>query len=86
MRLFRRRPDSVAHYVILPLDDPKLAEHARRLADFAAMHRGAGHQLEKVRTRKGGQTIVCRCRVPITEEEQPNSRLALMEDEIIDDG
>jgi hypothetical protein len=85
MRLFRTRRDSLTQCVILPLNDPGLAEHAQRLADFAATHRGNGHQLRKVRTRLRGQTIVCRCGVPVIAEAPSTSLLALMEDETIDD-
>ena len=70
---------------MLRLDDPKLGEHARRLADFAEQHTGHGHELRGVATANDGQTIVCRCSEPVEKAEQ-KGLLALMEDEIIDDG
>jgi hypothetical protein len=85
VKLFRRRSNALAHNVILPLNDPRLAEHARRLADFAADHSGEGHALRKVRSGEKGQTIVCRCGVPVFDEPPPDALLALVEDEIIDD-
>lgn len=85
MRLFRRS-DSLSRYVLLPLSDPRLAEHARRLADFASNHSGEGHELRKVRSRKKGQTIVCRCGVSVFDAPPRNALLAPMEDELIDDG
>jgi len=85
MRLFRRRPDSPLQSVILPLNDPRLAEHARQLADFADTHHGKGHELRNVRTRQKGQTIVCRCGLPTPGKTHESPLLALMEDEAIDD-
>lgn len=84
MRFFRRS-EVLSHTVVLLLNDPQLAEHARQLADFAAHHSGEGHELRKVLTRQRGQTIVCRCGVPAQEESPDGAMLALMEDEIIDD-
>lgn len=85
MRLFGRRSDPLAPYIVLPLNDPRLPEIARRLADFAVLHSGKGHQLKSVRTGKNRQTIVCSCGLPGAEEPRTNARLALMEDEMIDD-
>ncbi|MEX2227455.1 MAG: hypothetical protein WEB52_13510 [Dehalococcoidia bacterium] len=69
----------------MPLDDPKLAEHARRLADFASEHNGEGHELRMVSAGKRGQTIACGCG-GIRDDASGGMPLALMEDELIDDG
>ena len=84
MRLFGQSR-ARARCVVLPLDDPKLAEHARRLSDFAEQHTGHGHELRSVPSPRRGQTIVCRCG-EVQGKASPQRTLALMEDEIIDDG
>jgi hypothetical protein len=84
MRLFGHSK-SRERFVVLPLDDPKLAELARRLADFAEQHTGHGHELRRVAMPDDGQTVVCRCGAP-PERSSPERLLALHEDEIIDDG
>ena len=74
------------NFVTLPLDDPLLAEHAQQVADFARQHRGNGHELRRVKLRQKGQTIVCSYGNPVQPEMRNARVLALMEDELIDDG
>lgn len=84
--LFRSSPGRRANrYVVLPLDDPQLYEHAQHVADFAREHRGAGHSLLRVDDgRRKGQTIICTCS-GATNTVSRVMTAALMEDENIDD-
>jgi len=72
-------------YVVLPLDDPKLEEHARRLAEFVRQHTGAGHELHLARRSGRDQTIACVCG-GLQRSGTGAMPTVLMEDEIIDDG
>lgn len=81
MKLFDRSR-SPARSVVFALNDPGLAEQARRLADFAAEHAGVGHKLSTRRNWKRQQIVICSCGM----SAPPDPRGALMEDELIDDG
>ena len=72
--------------VTLPLDDPLLAEHAQQIADFARQHRGRGHELHRVNLQRKGHEIACSCGHPVRPDTPDDGALALMEDELIDDG